>query len=214
MRKTAALVITLLSISLILGAQNIRFSVLANPQIAWLTSTNDAVSPKGKILGLNTGLELDMFFAENYAFSAGLSLTSLGGNLTYEDSTSISSDGSEFRVKSIKYKTQYLSIPIGLKFKTVEIGYFTIWVNPGLTPMFKLKAQGVFEGGEDKQNVAEEIGLFNMNYFIEAGIEYSLGGNTALIAGLGYYSGFMDVTKSSDDKITTGSVGLVIGVLF
>lgn len=214
MRKTVALVFTLLSISLILGAQNVRFSVLANPHIAWLTSNKDAVSPSGSILGLNTGLELDMFFAENYAFTAGLSLSSLGGNLIYEDSASISSDGAEFMVNSMKYRMQYLSIPIGLKFKSVEIGYFTIWVNPGLTPMFKLKAQGFFDGEEDKQNVSDEIGLLNINYFIEAGIEYSLGGNTALIGGLGYYSGFMDVTNHSNDKITTGTVGLVLGIMF
>jgi hypothetical protein len=53
-----------------------------------------------------------------------------------------------------------------------------------------------------------------MAYFIEGGLEYSLGGNTALIAGLGYTSGFMDVTKRSADKFQTRAFSVILGVLF
>ena len=53
-----------------------------------------------------------------------------------------------------------------------------------------------------------------MSYFIGAGIEYSLGGNTALILGLYYQNGFWDITKTKDYKVTIGSVSLRLGVRF
>ncbi|MCK4923059.1 MAG: PorT family protein [Bacteroidales bacterium] len=214
MKKTLAIILSLLSISLFLNAQNLRLSILANPQISWLTPDIENISPSGNIIGINTGIGMDIFFAENYAFSTGIKINNIGGSLLYNDSISISSEGIVSMARNIEYKTQYLSVPIGLKLKTVEIGYTTIWVNPGITPMFKLKAQAYFDDESESQNVLEEIGLININYFIEAGIEYSLGGNTALVAGLGYYSGFMDITNHVEDKITTGSIGLVLGILF
>lgn len=213
-KKTFAIILSLLSISLFIDAQNLRLSVLANPQVSWLTPDIEDISPSGSIIGINTGIGMDIFFAENYAFSTGIKINNIGGSLLYNDSISISSEGTVSMAKNIEYRTQYLSVPIGLKLKSVEIGYTTIWVNPGITPMFKLKAQAYFDDESEKYNVLEEIGLININYFIEAGIEYSLGGNTALVAGLGYYSGFMDITNANEDKITTGSFGLVLGILF
>ncbi|MCF8378003.1 MAG: PorT family protein [Bacteroidales bacterium] len=214
MKRKSVIFIILLSLPFFLKAQNARISILANPQISWLSADIEEVSYSGSILGINTGIELDLFFADNYAFSTGLKINSIGGSLSYSDSVSVSSEGEEIRAETVKYRTQYLSVPIGLKLKTVEIGYFTIWVNPGLSPMVRLKAQGYIDDESEKQNLSDEIGLLNINYFIEAGVEYSLGGSTALIAGLGYYSGFMDITDHSADKVTSGSVGLVLGILF
>ena len=65
-----------------------------------------------------------------------------------------------------------------------------------------------------KTSISEETDLFNMNYFIEGGLEYSLGGSTAIVAGIGYNSGFIDVTSRAADKINTNSFSLVIGILF
>ena len=214
MKKIAIILVFLFSIPVMLNAQNLRFSFLANPQIAWLNSDKAEISSNGSSAGLNTGIGMDIFFAENYAFSTGIKLNSMGGNLLYEDSVSVSSEGTEYLAKAVNYRNQYLSIPLGLKFKTVEIGYTTIWLNPGISPMFKLKAQASFDNEDEKQNVSEEIGLININYFIEAGVEYSLGGNTAIIAGLGYYAGIIDITNHADDKITNGSFALVLGLLF
>ncbi len=214
MKKVPIILILLISIPVILNAQKLRFSFVANPQINWLSTDKNEISSAGSLLGINTGIKMDIFFSENYAFSTGLTLNSLGGSLSYQDSISISSAGAEYMTELVKYQNQYLSIPFGLKFKTVEIGYTTIWLNPGISTMFKLKAQGSFEDEDEKRNISEEIGLLNINYFLEAGVEYSLGGNTAIIAGLGYYSGIMDITNHADDKITSGSVALVLGLLF
>ena len=120
MKKIAIILVFLFSVPVFLNAQNLRFSFLANPQITWLSSDKTEISPNGSLAGLNTGIGMDIFFAENYAFSTGIKLNSLGGGLLYADSVSISSEGTEYRASSVNYRNQYLSIPLGLKFKTVE----------------------------------------------------------------------------------------------
>ena len=81
--------------------------------------------------------------------------------------------------------------------------------------MVNIKARGTDEDQQmEKANLIDDTNIFNINYFIEAGIEYSLGGNTAIIAGAGYNSGFLDISKNTNDRIFTNSFSLVVGVLF
>lgn len=199
-------------------AQKARFSFMASPQLSWMKSNNDKVQGEGVVAGVNTGIELDLFFAEHYAFSTGITINNTGGRLAYGDSIFLDTNGSRILVpprNAISYHLQYVAVPLGLKFKTIEIGYTTFWVNAGLTPMINIRAKGTSENDFlKKTELKDETGAFNINYFVEAGIEYSLGGNTAIVGGLGYYPGFMDVTNRSADKIDTYSFALVLGILF
>lgn len=199
-------------------SQKIRFSFLANPQIAWLQENGSGYQSEGALLKMQTGIEMDIFFAENYAFSTGLNLNGLGGRVSYSDSVYLSSDKQELLLEPdniIDYSLQYLSIPLGLKFKTIEIGYMTFWINPGISTMVKIKSKADDETGIfNKTDISDELSMLNFNYFIEAGIEYSIGGNTAIVGGIGYNSGFMDITTRSTEKLTTQSFSLIIGVLF
>jgi outer membrane protein with beta-barrel domain len=199
-------------------SQDLRFSFLANPQINWLSVNEGSVKSDGASIGLNTGIEMDWFFAERYAISTGITINNLGGKLIYSDSINFNLNNERIKVPSgntINYKLQYIAVPIGLKFKTIEIGYATYWVNAGITPMVNIRSRAT-DSDEllNKTSISEETDLFNMNYFIEGGLEYSLGGSTAIIAGIGYNSGFMDVTNRAADKINANSFSLVLGILF
>ncbi len=203
--------------SLTIKAQNPRISVTADPQFVWLASDNEKDRREGLMMGINTGLETDFFFAERYAFTTGITLDNLGGKLSYSDTTRITVSGSEYLIPSgtmIKQRIQYLGIPLGLKLKTQEIGYSTYFVKLGFTPMINIRSRG--RGGvlPDKVNFAGETNLLNLNYFFSLGVEYSLGGTTSLFGGLGYSSGFMDVTKRPEHKITTRSLFIKSGILF
>ena len=46
-----------------------------------------------------------------------------------------------------------------------------------------------------------ELKMFNLSYHITAGIEYSLGGNTAMILGLNFDNNFLDITKDNGDQL-------------
>jgi hypothetical protein len=216
MKKILPLLLSILPLSIF--SQNIRFSVIGEPQISWMVPGKDNISRQGAIMGLNAGLHLDKFFTKNYAFSTGITISNLGGKLAYSDPLIYQTDKGKDTIPAfsvIKYKIQYISVPIGLKFKTNEIGYATYFANLGFNPMFRIKAHG--SDNKDILNhddISEVISLFNLNYFIHIGVEYSLGGSTALVGGLGYSAGFVDVTNRAIDKININSITFRVGVLF
>jgi hypothetical protein len=221
MRKIVFIEILLFANMIAIGAQQkLRFSVFANPCINWLSSDVKTIKGDGAAFGFDAGLTMDKFFASNYAFSTGVSIGSLGGNLRYGNSTSFRTPLGDTAIpagSSVKFKLQYITIPLGLKFKTNEIGYFTYFAHLGFTLQANIKATGTTSGSVhvlDNDNIGEEINFLNLGYHIGAGTEYSLGGNTALIIGITYTNGFIDITQNSDDKITTSSFAIRLGVLF
>jgi len=60
--------------------------------------------------------------------------------------------------------------------------------------------------------------MFNLSYHITAGIEYSLGGNTALVFGLDFDNNFLDITKDNGnqptDKVSQKILSFRFGVNF
>jgi hypothetical protein len=208
----------MLSAPLLSKAQGLRFSVLAEPQFSWMVPDMKDVTSRGAIVGINTGIGMDFYFAENYAFSTGLTINNLGGKLQYAGSHSFSVNTDTVYVpagNTITYNLQYINVPFGLKFKTNEIGYVTYFANLGVTPMINIRDRASDVSKTlVKDNISEDINLFNMNYFINMGVQYSLGGSSALIGGLGYSSGFMDVTTLSADKITINTFTIKFGILF
>ena len=99
--------------------------------------------------------------------------------------------------------------------KSNEIGYYRFFAHLGLNTHINLKATGDVEdfniSGED---IKDEIQFFMMSYFIGGGLEYSLGGNTALIGGIYWTSGIWDVTNNPDYRAHISSVSLRVGVKF
>lgn len=216
MKKIIALLLILLPVEVF--TQNLRFTVIGEPCISWMAPDKEDISRDGAVLGLNAGMLLDVFFAPNYAFSTGLSVTNLGGKLNYPNPLIYKIDTGRDTIpefSTIKYKLQYISIPVGLKFKTNEIGYMTYTANLGLNPMINIRSRATDDSNTlEKSNISEEIRLFNLNYFIMLGVEYSLGGPTSLIGGLGYSAGLLDVTNRQFDKIKINTFTIRVGILF
>ncbi|MFO8236510.1 MAG: porin family protein [Bacteroidales bacterium] len=197
-------------------SQNFTFTVFGEPQICWMTpDTEDSENGGGKI-GINAGLNFDNFFAQNYAFSTGISINKVFGKITYFYDRDIESRDGTYQLDSsgtVEYNLQYIDVPIGLKFKTIEIGYTKFFAHLGLNASVNLKAVGDFPGYENL-NISEDMKWYNIGYYFGGGVEYSLGGSTALVAGLTYRNGFIDVTKEKRNKVTTGNFSLRVGILF
>ena len=211
-------ILMILPVTTLTYAQDIRFSFMANPQLTWFSGSDENYQANGSFPALNIGLELDAFFSENYAFSTGITINNLRGGVIYNDSLTYNIADTRKILPSdsrMTFNLQYISVPLGLKFKTIEIGYSTYWINAGLTPMFLIKSKASDETNTfEKDEFKDETKFYNMNYFIEGGIEYSLGGNTAIVAGLGYYSGFFDITKNSSYRLTSEGFAIVLGIQF
>ncbi|MCD4834151.1 MAG: PorT family protein [Bacteroidales bacterium] len=198
-------------------SQSTRFTVFVDPQFSWMSSDIKTVESDGSKFGVNIGLNLDKFFAPNYALMTGISIDNTGGNLTFEDDKKIKISGTDTTLNpgsTVHYKLQYINIPLGLKLKTNEIGYLTFFTHLGINGGINIKATGEVDDFElDSENISEEIKLFNLGYYIGAGAEYSIGGNSAIILGLTYTNGFIDITDDSD-KVTLGNFAIRIGILF
>jgi len=215
-RITVALVI-LISFTALSG-QSIKFSVHADPQFAWFKSDEDLVSPEGAIFHLQAGVLMDLFFANHYAFATGLGINNMGGNLAYTDSTTfVSKNDTLYAIpgQSLKQRLQYIDIPLGLKFKTEELGYITFFFQFGFNPMVNINAFATSEDGAfDKENVRKDTNIFNLGYHVGAGAEYRLGGSTALVGGLRWSSGLTDVTGNDGAKITMNAISIHLGITF
>ncbi|MFP4525988.1 MAG: porin family protein [Bacteroidales bacterium] len=197
-------------------AQNFNFTVYGEPHISWMTpDARDAENGGGKI-GFNAGFNFDNFFAQNYAFSTGISINKMPGKITYFYDREIEARDGTYQLDSagtVEYNLQYIDIPIGLKFKTIEIGYTKFFAHLGLNCNINIKSAADFSDYKDI-NISNDMNWYNIGYYFGGGVEYSLGGSTAIVAGLTYRNGFLDVTKEKRNKVTTGNFSLRLGILF
>lgn len=216
--KLLALFAGLLSISVISSGQGVRFSVFADPQIAWFKPEARIIESAGARAGFDMGLEMDNFFSSNYAFSTGISLNRTGGKLRFNDSIPVRFESFSDTISPgdiVVYRLQYLNVPLGLKFTTREIGYTTIYVKLGLSGHFNIQAHAdISERDIQNESLRDEVELFNLSYHFGGGIQYSLGGQTAIIAGLEYNHRFIDIATNDRFKVLLNSVSLRLGLLF
>ena len=205
---------------------NLKFGVHADPMIGWFGSDNSIITNKGARPGFNFGVSFNKYFGPNYAFSTGINIISAGGRLISSDTTIFYLSHSQ-TLKLVKvnpgeaivYKIQYLSVPLGLKLQTNQIGYITFFTDLGLDPKVVIAGKADIPSRSIKgENAMEEIRMFNMSYHIIAGIEYGVGGNTAVVLGLGFENNFLDITREKGaqpvDKITHKLLSFRLGVNF
>jgi hypothetical protein len=207
---------------MIYSQQKISFGIHADPVVSWFSTDIKEIKNDGARPGFNFGLTYTKYFTSNYAFSSGISLLNAGGRLVSSDSTVMEFLNSKSTVapgKPIVYKIQYLTFPVGLKLQTNQIGYVTFFSDLGLVPKIVINRKVDIPSLSIKgENASKELRMFNLSYHITAGIEYSLGGSTALVFGLDFDNNFLDITKDNAnqliDKISQKILSFRFGVNF
>jgi hypothetical protein len=205
-----------------LFSEGISFGVFAEPLISWMKPNVASIQYNGVRAGFNLGLIADYYFTENYAVATGIGLNSCGGRLFYDNITPIyTSNGRKvINNQEMIFSLQYVEIPVGIKMKTNMIGRIAIFANVGLVPQINVKANAKASDFGFVDIRKDEIYLFNFGYNFGGGIEYSIGGNSSIVAGLLFKNGFTDITKtpSNDlriiDKTTLSSLSIKIGIIF
>lgn len=203
-------------------AQDIQFSLFADPLLSWFSTDTKETVNGGVRPGFSFGLSYDRYFAENYAFSTGIVLLNASGRVHYSDTIDIEFKNDVLELpanEDITYKIQYITIPLGFKFRTNQIGYLTFFSNIGLDPKIVIAAKAdIPEQSIEGENITEELNFFNLGYHMAAGAEYSLGGKTALVFGLSYENNFLDVTTDKPgqavDMVRHNIVRFKLGINF
>jgi len=220
MKRTALFVILSVIISqktIINAQQSIGFKVYAESLVGWFSSDDSDVADKGAKAGFNFGLTFNKYFHENYAFSTGLSLITIGGCYSYKDAVrlELKNPVEILPGNRLVYSIRYLAIPVGLKLRTNQIGYVSIFTNIGLDPKFilggKIEVPSQNIAKENADNMLREL---SMGYHVIGGIEYSLGGTSAIVLGIKFDSNFTDIIKYPDAKIMHKMLGLHLGFNF
>lgn len=246
MKKIAAFLSFLFLMSNFSNAQEFRFGFQVSPTFSWIASDDNTINGNGSNLGLRLGMMGEKFigggdtyallFGIGFAFNQGGTLKhDTGGNFwTKSDLSDASLNMGDNPLPdgvNLKYGIQYVEIPFGLKMRTQEFGYIRYYAEiPVFTLGIKTRAQGDISGtnvSAENENIGEDVNLLNFSWGIGGGIEYTINDNTALIGGLFFQNGFMDVTddggnkylgagslEKEDSKGSISSLTLRIGVMF
>jgi hypothetical protein len=202
--------------------QKIGFGIHADPSVNWFSTDISQVRNNGARAGFNFGLTYNKYFTPNYSFSTGITLMRTGGRLVSSDTTLMEFSNSRSKVfpgNPVVYKIQYLVFPLGLKLQTNQIGYLTFFSDLGLDPKIAVSRKADIPSLKiSGENAKNEVNLFNLSYHITAGIEYSLGGSTALVFGLNFDNNFLDATTDNGsqrtDKVSQKILSFRFGVNF
>ncbi len=218
-RLTNLLLISILSVSIAPAQEGLRLGVNLDPMASWFSPKTNKIDRDGTRPGISGGLLVEYYFHSNYGLTTGLNIGTMGGSLMYDEAVSINAGG-ESAVQlpagaTVVFNTSYISLPIGLKLKTNEIGYFTYYAQLGFNQQINIGSRASSTGNNlNKDNVPKEINLLNMSYYFGAGIEYNIGGQTSLLAGLMFNNGFIDVLSNNKHKAVLNYLTIRVGVLF
>jgi len=214
--------ILLSSISTSGKAQQLHMGLFADPVISWYSSNSEIISGGGARAGFSGGLAVNYYFAPNYAFSTGLNFTKTGGVQTSSEETTFSfANYSQVVTPGQKaiYSVSHLSIPAGLRLRTNQIGYLAIFSDIGFDAGVLTKGTiSIPSASIDNEHASKEIPMLTLGFHIHAGTEYSLGGSTVLVIGIGYDRGLTDITKDLSgqtlEKTTASAIRLKLGLFF
>jgi hypothetical protein len=198
--------------------QKLSFSVVVDPMITWMKTNEEDIQRDGVNFGYNIGLVMEKYFTDDYAISTGISILNTGGNLLYLDSMDFDF-GSGMDTLSggttVTYNLRYITIPFSLKLNSTEIGYTTMFAHIGINNHINIRSTADIPSrdisGEDIKN---EINMFLMSYFIGGGVEFSFGGDFAILGGIYLTGAIWDVTTNTDYRAYINMVSLRLGVKF
>ncbi|WP_420458794.1 porin family protein [Neolewinella sp.] len=201
----------------------IQLGIQLSPTFNYLTTDNNLIESDGTKLGLKLGLIAEYYFQDNYSIHTGINFHfGAGGALRYDDQftqvniwseplnevlTTQPTPGQLTGGSTYDYNLQFVEIPLGLTLRTREFGYLRYFVQPAFTLGIVASSKGSIERAsyiDDNESfkIGSEVNALNLSWGIGGGVEYSISTQTSLIGGLGFQSGFLDLTTDNDTQVT------------
>lgn len=222
--------------------KNFRFGLKVTPSINWYKPEGKLLSANGPTAKFGGGLILEFRLAKVISVQTGLQIDLDGGKIKYNNAgisnplaNSVSyyyntvdekieeySDNyankagyTHYQLNERVYRASYITIPLGLKMKTKEIGMFTYYGQIGVNSSIRWKASADDKltvindvtnqlGASDsksKVDITKDMSLFNESLNFGLGAEMNLAGSTSFTFGLNYNMGFTNAVKKESDYI-------------
>ena len=206
MKKLATLIILSFVFSFSYGQKkNFQLGLQVSPTFGWIKPDVNGVENEGTQFGFNFGLTGDFNIAENYSISTGIIVMNTGGNVSFPSIVDIGTQANPqaaFGRSDTEIRLRYIEIPLTLKLKTNQIGYWTYYGQFGFGASFNYDAEGdvTFSApnsandiSQEEVDFADEVNLFRASMIVGAGAEYNISGNTSLVFGLTFNNGFTNI---------------------
>lgn len=220
---SALMLILLTPMAFSLDPSGFRFGLKASPSIAWMRPETGDYTSDGIRIGFSYGFVGDIRLGDFYDFSTGISINMVGGKLVYPYMYPETGEVENART----YKLNYLEIPLTIKMHTQEIGYLTYYGRFGFGAGVNLRSKAsdtYISGGNqitvERDDIKSDTRLLRGSMIVGLGVEYSLGGRTALVGGLTFNNGFTNVLKGTNDAVgrkpsaINNFVELTFGIMF
>ena len=221
MKSTLLATLLLLSGLTALAQVNpIQLGVQLSPTFSYLSSDQTLIESDGTKLGLKLGLIAEYYFQDNYSIHSGINVHfGAGGKLRYDDRyTSVevwqeslsdafgASAPSNLSGATLDYNLQFIEIPLGLTLRTREFGYVRYFVRPQFALGIMSSSRGSVEDvsgidENEKFKIGAQTNPLNLSWGIGAGVEYAISTQSSLVGGIGFQSGFLDLTKDKDTNL-------------
>ena len=199
-----------------------RFGAQISPTINWMRTNDKRITNDGANAGFKFGFIAEYYFSKSYAITSGLGFFfNQGGALKYASAgnywPNIAALPDSLRLgaaplaagTSISYRLKYIEIPVGLKMRTRDFGFWRFFAE---LPIFTfgflnaakgdLKTKGVERTSE---NVVKAINGFNVSWGVGLGADYEVSEKTSVSAGLYFNQGFADLTSDTNVLIKQNS---------
>jgi len=195
-----------------------RLGLTATPTIGWIKPEQGKTEGVG--LGFSYGLMGDFNFAPNYSFSTALTITTINGKSTEVNVMPYHATSSTTNPVSydLKYRMQYIELPLTVKLKTLKADGKRWYGQFGLSNGFNISAkQNATRNGSkigDNQNISDWTRFYRAGLIIGAGGEFDISGNTSILAGITLNNGFINIVKDASRDTKNHYLALNFGLFF
>lgn len=175
--------------------------------------------------GIKYGLEADVFLAgyQRYILNTGLFVANHSFSARYLLDQSFDINNTTFdQSVDLTFNMNYIEIPLNIKLRSDQFYRMTFYGQFGITNLFNISASASsddesFTGEKLNEGINNRsIRFYNICMLMGGGMEYDVGGNTAINLGIQYSNGLSDVTNISrlNENTVFNSLRLVLGVMF
>lgn len=224
-----------------------RFSLFLGPTFNSMrpvagTADGYVVTKEGGNVGFSFGLAADLNINERYTLFSGIGMEWRGGRISaILPATTVNSNPADYvRGADVKYKIQYLTIPIGLKMMAYQFDKIKLNAITSFDAGLRLSQKGDYTFTTNAWDTAankyvtkefEKAKLggnatvvpLSLGWTIGIGADYEINDKNSVYAQLLYRNGFVDVTtpktndkgsRFSDGNVRSNTVAIRIGYYF
>ncbi len=195
--------------------QDIKLGFQFSPTISWMTTNNNQIVNSGSNAGFKFGLIAENYFQENYAITSGINLLinqggtlnhGIGGNFFPTSELSDTIYNNIEANENITRKFQMVEIPLGIKLRTNQFGYLRYYGEIPVLLHVRTQARADFLD-TSRENITPDSGIVNLSWGIGGGAEYAIADDTAIVGGIYFHNGLLDMTANRRTQLRDEATG-------